>query len=566
MKNSFCIVISGEAGQGIQTIEEFLVRAIAKNHFVCSSKDIMSRIRGGNNTTEIRITSQQSFAYEETIDLLFLLNDHAIERLWQRIQPHTIILGEKEFLAHPQILKRGLTVYPIPFSELAKASGGKLFENTVVVGVLTAVLELNIEFLKQQLRDKFKTKGQDIVANNENALQLGYTFAHENIPSIGDDIESPILYDPSEYKVIDGTEAVGIGALAGGCNYVASYPMSPSTGVLVYLSQKGQQFDVLVEQSEDEIAALNMVLGAWYAGARGLATTSGGGLALMQEAISLSGMTETPCVIHVAQRPGPATGLPTRTEQADLSLVQYAGHGEFPRIILSPGSLEDGVLLTQRAFTLADRYQVPVFLLTDQFYTDSLGLMKKMTLPAEPESFVVKSESDYQRYCLSEDGISPRGIPGWGEGFVKVDSDEHTEEGLITESFTVRVAMNEKRLKKRESILNDYVTEEWIGNTNAKHIIISWGSTYGVIKEWLASTTLDDVTYIHLKQLLPLPERLQRELKEKTIICIENNATGQLANLLKVELNITVTHRINKYNGAPFSLEDILQKWNEVMQ
>ncbi len=231
--------------------------------------------------------------------------------------------------------------------------------------------------------------------------------------------------------------------------------MSPATSVLVYLANHERSHSVLVEQAEDEIAAINMALGAWYAGARAMVTTSGGGFALMTEGISLSGITETPVVVHLAQRPGPGTGLPTRTEQGDLNHALYAGHGDFPRVILAPGTWEDGVTLSHQAFEIADAYQIPVFILTDQYYLDGEGIMEKIDFSKlERTNHVTKSDASYKRYKITDSGISERAIPGQGKGFVCVDSDEHTEEGRITESAEVRQKMMDKRMRKLSAYKN----------------------------------------------------------------------------------------------------------------
>jgi len=343
--------------------------------------------------------------------------------------------------------------------------------------------------------------------------------------------------------------------------------MSPGTALLMYLAKQGEKFGVLVEQAEDEIAALNMAIGAWYAGARGLVTTSGGGFALMTEAVSLAGITENPAVVHVAMRPGPATGLPTRTEQGDLNLVIYAGHGEFPRIVLAPGKLEDGIEVAQRAFWLADKYQVPVFILSDQYWLESVGQIPPITLDDRYlESFTVKTKADYKRYDWSQT-LSPRGIPGWGEGFVKVDSDEHDESGQITEDFNVRVKMHEKRLAKRELLLEDYLDAELIGPKDYRQLIVGWGSTYGVLKEFIETTLKKDVAFLYVKQPFPLPLKLRKFFdSSKNTIVVENNATGQFANILRLELDVPVHQRILKYSGEPFSIEEIDQKIAEVLQ
>ena len=388
MKDSLTIVLSGEAGQGLQTTEELLMDAINQSYYVFSTKDIMSRVRGGNNSVEIRVSDSYINAYKQHIDFLFLLNNHSLYRLKRRISDRTVVFYEEGFVTEEDIQETGASFVNLEVTKLAKASGSPLVAGTVLFGYIAGLLKLESELCQKAIHDRFKNKSEKTMTDNQKAFETGYEIGKSAEVSIS--LRKPV--SKPDYKITDGTSAVGLGALAGGCNFIAAYPMSPGTGVLTYLAGKSIDFGVLVEQAEDEIAALNMVLGAWYAGARALTTTSGGGFALMEEAVSLSGITEIPCVVHIGQRPGPGTGLPTRTEQGDLNLVIYAGHGEFPRIVFAPGSLEDAVLMGQKAFYLADRYQVPVFILTDQFYLDSNGQMSRLQLTDEYlKDFITKT-------------------------------------------------------------------------------------------------------------------------------------------------------------------------------
>jgi len=564
MRDSLTIVLSGEAGQGLATIEEFLVEAISKEYHVFTSKEVMSRVRGGNNTVEIRIAKDPVEALRYGIDYLFLLNNHSFYRLTKRVTDKTVVFTEDSFVSDEELGKLKATRHPLNLSELAKQAGNRIFANTILFGYIAGMLELTKESCHELIAARFASKGDKIIAENHNAFNLGFDLGKAYVlpKKVGKPTSIPA------YKVMDGNTAIGIGTLAGGVNFIASYPMSPGTSLLVYLAEKGKEFNVLVEQAEDEIAALNMVVGAWYAGARAIATTSGGGFALMTEAVSLAGITETPAVIHVAQRPGPATGLPTRTEQADLNLVVYAGHGEFPRIVLAPGKLEDGVHLAQRAFWLADKYQVPVFLLTDQYYLESFAQVIPFEIDDRYlESFVVKTDVDYKRYAFDPSGISPRGIPGNGLGFVKSDSDEHDEAGQITEDFDVRVAMNDKRLHKRSLLLADYVDEELIGPKDYTNLLVGWGSTYGVIKEFIESGDSKNTAFLHIRQPFPLHPKLKKYFDQsKNTIVIENNATGQFANLCKLELDVKIHSSILKYNGEPFSIEEITQRVTEAIR
>jgi 2-oxoglutarate ferredoxin oxidoreductase subunit alpha len=319
--------------------------------------------------------------------------------------------------------------------------------------------------------------------------------------------------------------------------------------------------DVIVEQVEDEIGVVNMAIAAWYAGARAMVTTSGGGFALMTEGVSLSGMIETPLVVHLAQRPGPATGLPTRTEQGDLNLVLYAGHGEFPRIILAPKNIEEAFFLSQQAFNLADKYQVPVFILTDQYLMDTyynLPRFKTDHLPVEKH--FEQTRSDYRRFLFTDTGISPRGVPGFGEGIVCVDSDEHDEGGYITEDVNLRAKMVEKRLRKAEVVKQDALPPAFTGTEGYETLIVGWGSTYPAIAEALEKIGRSDLAHLHFSWVYPLAEETAAYLqKAKKIIVVEHNATGQFGNLLRL---MTGRHMesILKYNGLPFSVEELVRE------
>ncbi|UCG46667.1 MAG: hypothetical protein JSU94_14320, partial [Phycisphaerales bacterium] len=352
-----------------------------------------------------------------------------------------------------------------------------------------------------------------------------------------------------------------------GCNFISAYPMSPSTGVLAFLAGHGGQFGIIAEQAEDEIAAMNMAVGAWYAGARAMVTTSGGGFALMTEGLSLAGMLESPVVIHLAQRPGPATGLPTRTEQGDLELALYAGHGEFPRIILAPGTIEEGFDLTRRAFDLAARHQAPVFVLTDQYFMDSYYNVGALDVSGPTvDRHIVRTDKDYRRYRLTENGVSPRGVPGYGDGLVVVDSDEHDEAGHITEDLDLRVKMVDKRLARLESIGKDIEPPEPAGPEDYENLVVCWGSTYHVIREALGLLGRDDTAMLHFKQVYPLHEETAAYLERAgRRILIEGNATGQFGRLLKLQTGIGPDETILKYSGLNFSVEEVVGRLSALL-
>ena len=565
-KSDISIVLCGQAGQGIQTVEKLLTR-ISKTagYNVFATKEYMSRVRGGINSTLIRISDKPVKAFVDRIDILVPLSKGAIRNLEKRINPETLILGEKNVCADKLQDKNRLL--DIPFAKIASDIGNKVYLNTVAVGALISVLSIKPEEAIDCLKQFFEGKPQEVLEKNIEAIKKGY---EEVIKLTKPNSKKIKLTDNTGLRnqiLVNGAEAVGLGAIAGGCKFVSSYPMSPSTAVLVFLAQNGRDFGIIAEQAEDEIAAINMVVGAWYAGARAMVTTSGGGFALMTEGVSLAGMLESPIVIHLAQRPGPATGLPTRTEQGDLELALYAGHGEFPRIIFAPGTLEDGFYLTQKAFNLADKFQVPVFVLTDQYFVDSYYNTKTFNLKdLKIEKHFVETPKAYRRYELTENGISPRGIPGLGKGFVCVDSDEHDQEGHITEDLELRTKMVDKRLKKLDSIKKEITPPTLWGPENYENLVICWGSTFNIVCEAVNNLDRKDTAVLHFKQVYPLPDNITELIhKARKKIVVENNATAQFARLLKIHADINFDHNILKYDGLCFASDSLAEKLNSIL-
>ena len=550
------IVFAGQAGQGIQTIEDMLSRVLKNSGYnVFATKEYMSRVRGGLNSTEIRVSSKPVRSFFDRIDILVSLGQGNMGHLEKRITDKTLILTEKASE------DKRFRFIEIPFTNLAVELGNKIFSNIIATGVIARLMDIQPDYLYLYIKERFSKYSEDIINKNIEAIKKGYEIGEDLLKS-GIKIDISKNDKIKEDILITGNDAVSLGAIAGGCNFISAYPMSPGTGVLSYLSKYHKDFGIISEQTEDEISAVNMAIGAWYGGARGMVTTSGGGFALMGEAVSLTGILEVPLVIHIGQRPGPATGLPTRTEQADLELSLYSGHGEFPRIIFAPENIESAFYITQKAFNLADKYQVPVFILTDQFLIDSCYNTAINSLHlSDIEHYFIETKDDYRRYELTENGISSRGIPGYGEGTVVVDSDEHNVEGHITEDFDVRTNMVNKRLKKLENIMNDIIEPTFTGNEHYNNLLIGWGSTFEIIKEALGKIGRDDLAFLSFNQVYPLhPKTVDYiEKAEKTII-IENNATSQFGKLIRLYTGIEIKNKILKYNGLPFSVEEIIEK------
>jgi 2-oxoglutarate ferredoxin oxidoreductase subunit alpha len=434
----------------------------------------------------------------------------------------------------------------------------------VAAGAILGLMGVNIDSPKEYLRQFFIKKGEDIIKKNQQALEKGYKmgehFAFSNEISCTFEIDEDVKDD----LFISGIDAVGFGALAGGVDFCSSYPMSPSTGLLTFLAQHGRDCGVIVEQATDEIGAINMTIGASYAGARGIVTTSGGGFALMCEALSLSGMTETPITIHIAQRPGPATGLPTRTAQEDLNLALHAGHGEFMRAIYAPGNPVQAYEITAHALDTADKYQIPTFVLIDQYFVDALYTIDKEEFKVlEHKKHIAESDREYKRYAITDDGISPRGVPGYGDGLVCADSDEHTEDGHITEDMDgLRMQMMEKRYFKRKELLEENALDPNIkGKKSADALVVCWGSNKNVTEEAIENLDNKDVSVVQFVQVFPLNKKTKKMIKNaKKVIVVENNASGQFTNLLEKECERKIDKRILKWKGEPFSVEELTQR------
>jgi 2-oxoglutarate ferredoxin oxidoreductase subunit alpha len=553
-KDEVTLVLGGEAGQGIQTVEQILLWAFKMAGYnVCASKEYMSRVRGGQNSTQIRVSSRGVSAFREHTDLLVALSPGALEHLKDRVFPDTVVMGDEKMVDD--------TALGLPFLRLAQEVGGPIFANIIAAGAVCSLFQVEAEVFNRCLSAMFARKGEEILNKDILAGEKGYQLA-QSWPKINLK-KNPGL---SSHVLLNGSEAVALGCMAGGCKFIASYPMTPSTPVQVYMAEHGSEVGVVFEQAEDEIAALNMALGASYVGAPSMVATSGSGFALMTEAVGLSGMIETPVVIYIGMRPGPAVGLPTRTSQEDLDLALYSGPGEFARAIFAPGRLEDAYQLSQRAFHLSEKYQIPVFILSDQYLADlHHNLPEDGLLDMEPERYLAKTSADYRRYQLTPDGISPRGIPGYGEGLVVVDADEHDQEGHITEDLELRSRMVEKRYHKLRMLKEEALAPVLYGEDDCEVLLVGWGSTYHPLEEAWRELDRDDVGFLHFQQLYPLHPDTGNLLDGKKTVIFENNIKGQLARLLKLETGVDIQERVLKYNGMPFSVEEVQRSIKEVV-
>ncbi|MBI4688145.1 MAG: 2-oxoacid:acceptor oxidoreductase subunit alpha [Nitrospirae bacterium] len=593
----YSIKIGGEAGQGIQTIGDTLAKVFSRSGYhVFTHQDYESRIRGGHNFFQIRLSDKPLSASRQGIDILVAMDKESIP------------LHKPELVENGQIIYDALAAgikeasgmpgnyLNIPFEGIAvKEGGSKIMANTVATGAVLGILGMGLDLFIEIIKETFKKKGEDVVNINIRAAMAGHDYALKACTrcsfSLGRTSYSPLL-------LISGVEAIGLGAVSSGCKLYSAYPMTPSTGIMNFMADKEKEYGIVVEQAEDEISAINMALGASFAGVRAMTGTAGGGFALMVEGLSLAAMTETPIVIALGQRPAPATGFPTRTEQADLQFALYTAHGEFPRIVLAPGTPEQAFYLVNKAFDLTEKYQVPAIIIFDQYLADSQwtfegfdsGRIKYTDYRLREDK--LNNISEYKRHAFTETGVTPFAIPGASRHLVVTDSDEHDEEGHIVEDVETRIKMVQKRLLRKLPLLRDEISPPILyGDEKPEIVIVGWGSNFGIIKEAvdeLAKTK--SISMLHFSELFPFPlsnkeapspiplprvEGARGRVKfdylsllnnARLAICVENNATGQFARLMRAETGFEFKYRINRYDGRPFTVDELLKQIEMVLE
>jgi 2-oxoglutarate ferredoxin oxidoreductase subunit alpha len=556
---SVTVCLGGEAGQGLDTMSHLLAKSLVRcGYEILVSQVYMSRIRGGHNYYLLRTGPASILGpSEDTIDLLVALNDETVRLHREKLSRSGLVLADAGVET-----SEASDLLAVPFEDLA---GEKILYNTVALGCVAAILGLDRETVAGLVTETLGKRHADLQEKNLKALDQGLAWMAEQQHSFR---PLPSARREGGRLVLNGAQSIAFGAMAAGADFCSFYPMTPSTGIALNLIAQASRLGIVVEQAEDEIAAVNMAIGASFCGARSIVPTSGGGFALMSEGVSLAGMTETPLVIALGQRPGPATGLPTRTEQSDLLFLVHSGHGEFPRAVLAPGTPEECFRLTHKAMDLAERYQTPVFILFDQFLSDSYRAVEPFDLQSLPDiarpGSGVDKPAEYERYSLTDDGVSPRLLPGTGEHLVVADSDEHYPDGHITEDLQVRNRMVRKRLAKHDGLRQDIVAPETGGEEAPELLLLSWGSTRGAVLE--AAQELRDqgrkVGTVHFSQVWPLdPDLFLPALQAaQTVVCVENNATGQFARLLRQETGFKVHGSVLRFDGLPVSSSFLLRE------
>ena len=567
MAQSITVKIGGEAGFGIMSSGSMLARAFSRHgYYVFTLNEYPSLIRGGHNAVTVRVATEKFFSLDRSLDILIALNKETVELHKNELGKGTVVVFDPhDYEWKAKELPTGVTLVPVSFRDIVEKLGGEVvMRNTVALGAGLAIMGSPFEFLTEVISDQFARKGEAVVNHNIEIARAGYDAVGDAATKLSaarlDSIEKN-----KDYLLINGSEAVGLGAVRAGLKFAAIYPMTPINALISFLADHAKSLGIVYKQPEDEIAGINMAIGAALCGVRSMVATSGGGFALMVEGLSLAGMIEVPLVIDMGMRVGPATGMPTWTEQGELGFIIHAGHGEFARIVLAPGDAIEAYELTIKAFNLADQFHVPVFVLTDKYLNESQWCVEAFRLkgeviidrgkimPGQKEA----STTSFKRYDLTAvDGVSARSFPGMNGGQYIANSYEHDETGLVSEDSGNREAMVKRRLQKLEAIGKSIMPPVIYGNTTSQTIVVTWGSTLGPVLEALGDTA----RIVHFPWLYPFPTDATKELLTGAtrVIDIEQNATGQLALLIRAETGIEIVEKLLKYDGRPWLPEEII--------
>ena len=578
--NKLSLLVGGEAGAGISRSGFLFAKTCLRGGlYVFGANDYQSLIRGGHNFYTVRADAEMVYSQADTVDLLIALDKETI--LFHKNELVTgagIIYDKDQITVTNQELERDdIKQYHMPLRKIVKElEGPTIMENTVALGAANALLDYDPELLYEVLRDTFKPKTAEL---NVKAAKQGYSYAKEQYKN---DFGYQLQKTGSAGKnriFLTGNEAIGLGALNAGCKFYAAYPMTPATSILHFLAPLDRKFKMVVIQTESEIAAINMVAGASYAGVRSMTATSGGGFCLMTEGLGMIGMTETSPVIVLVQRPGPSTGLPTYTAQGDLRFAIHASQGEIPRVVIAPGNVEECFCKTMEAFNLAEKFQIPAIIISDKYLAESNGtaeLFDQNRTGIDRGQLITETEytkkEDYMRYRFTKNGISPIAMPGTKGAIVRANADEHNEFGYTTEDPVLSTKMADKRFKKLDALtkeLENYETVKFYGSEKADATIIGWGSTKGPIKEAMKILSKEGVklNYLQIVYLYPFPaDKVQKiiQLAKKTIV-VENNKTSQLSSLVQEHLLRTLDHKILKYDGRPFNQQALAKSIKEML-
>lgn len=570
--------VGGQQGEGIESTGEIFSTALNRlGYYLYGYRHFSSRIKGGHTNNKIRVSTTQVRSVSDDLDILVAFDQETIDVNVHELRQGGIVIGDAKFKpALPENCTTA-TLYSVPFTEIATELGTSLMKNMVAVGASSAVLHIDTNVFEEVVLEIFGRKGQQVVQKNMEAIKRGAEYIREQL---GENLETMRLEpaDGQKRMFMIGNDAIALGAVAGGARFMPAYPITPASEIMEYLIKKLPQFGGTVIQTEDEIAACTMAIGANYAGVRALTASAGPGLSLMMESIGLAGITEQPIVIIDTQRGGPSTGLPTKQEQSDLMAMIYGTHGEIPKIVMAPSTVEEAFYDTIEAFNLAEEYQCPVIMLTDL----QLSLGKQSVNPLdysriqirrgklqEAELPELEAKEYYKRYEVTKDGVSPRVVPGMKNGIHHVTGVEHDETGKPSESPINRNNQMDKRMRKLDNIQFKTPIHLHSDEVDSDVLFVGFNSTRGAIEEAMERLEADGlrVNHAHIRLIHPFPvdEILPYVNGAKKVIVVENNATGQLANILK--MNVGNHHKVQsilKYDGNPFLPQEVYTKSKEM--
>ncbi len=577
MKNSVTWKIGGEAGFGIISSGLMLCRTFSRvGYHVLATNEYPSLIRGGHNLVTVRIGTEKFTSLNKDLHILVALNKETVLKHKNEMSSGDLIIFDpKDYVWQTSELPQGVVLVSVPLSDLVqKFSGTPVMRNTVALGATVALMGADFSKLESVIKDQFVKKGEKVISENLAIAKAGFNHiktGYQNEQSMYLAVAS--AKEPQ--LVINGSEIVGIAAVRAGLKFAAIYPMTPINSLITYLADHAKEVQVVYKQPEDEIAGINMAIGASITGARSMVATSGGGFALMTEGLALAGMIEAPLVIDLGMRVGPATGMPTWTEQGELQFAIHAGHGEFPRVVLAPSNAEEAFDLTVLAFHLADKYQLQVILLTDKYLNESQWCVAKSHLqkPVTGDRGKLASKDQlaagsFKRFDLtSSDGVSARSFPGTPGGFYINTSYEHDESGFVTEDPAQRQKMADKRLRKLKAVTLEALPPVVLGDQNPELTLVTWGTSAGICQEAakILRTQGRKVQVVYFPWIYPFPSDQTVEILKKggRLASVEQNGTGQLASLIREHTGLVIEKKLLKYDGRPFFPEEIVTEVNQ---
>ncbi len=570
IRNDIEVMFGGQAGDGSLTTGD-LIAGVFKHmgREVYTYKDFPSRIRGGHTNYVIRASDHANYGMADFVDCLVAFDLEAVQKHMDEMRPGGFIIFDNTDEKIPDDLRRDdVFIYDVPLGKIAKHDLGlEIVRNTVSLGVIAELTGMDPEIVRADVTKVYRRKGDAVVAKNIAAIEAGERYVRENFTRASG--YSQTKSADGDRLIMMGNDAIGYGALAAGCRFMAGYPITPATDVLEWMAKYAPQYGGVVVQAEDELAAINMTIGAAFAGVRSMTATSGPGQALMTEGIGLAGVIEVPIVVIECARAGPSTGMPTKTEQSNLNHLIFSGHGEIPRVVIAPGTVEESFYLTVAAFNIAEKYQVPVFVLSEQALCQSKATLPPLELSAVSvdRGKLVRNGAlavgEYNRYEFTSDGVSPRAIPTTEGGMHLAPGSEHSDGGVITEDARNRAKMMEKRMRKLVSMRPDLPKPNLLGDAASRVRIIGYGSNRGPIAEAQDRMAASGVptAFLQLRTLWPFPEDEVREFIDGAdhVFIVENSFTGQLDRLIRYVVGPQPKlHPVLKYNGKPFRPIEII--------